>query len=220
MSVFFSSSSDTYIAAGLMWQMGESLMSALFTGWLNWCRNFDSHWWFHFCSSHQLTFQLIIKRWEIRPLPRWLLSHRCHQPRNNNLTFQDEETTSTCEFNGCTVKTAQKLPVTLYQSFDASVHQPRGTHYWTLHIDDCEPSRSSCPWHKKSTVLLPLCFNISPVVRVCHRHAPKARSSPLHVTLSHQSQSRARTAIKIERDLPSAWTSSLSWTAQFQLKLL
>ena len=61
-------------------------------------------------------------------------------------------------------------------------------------------------------------------LRVCHRHArlplcpPKARSSPLHVTLSHQSQSRARTAIKIERDLPSAWRSSLSWTAQFQLK--
>ena len=39
---------------GLIWQMGESMMSPLVTGWLIGCRNFDRNWWFHFFSSHQL----------------------------------------------------------------------------------------------------------------------------------------------------------------------
>ena len=97
MSVFSPASSDTDVAPRLIWQMYESMMSPLVTGWLIRCRNFDRNWWFHFFSSHQLTLHLLVNRWEIRSFSRWLL-HRCQQHRNNCLTLQNEETTTTCEF--------------------------------------------------------------------------------------------------------------------------
>ena len=87
MSVFSPSSSDTYIAPRLIWKVCEAMISALFTGWFTGCRNFDGNWWFHFFSSHQLAFQLLINWWEIHRIPRWLVNHRCQQLRNNHLAL-------------------------------------------------------------------------------------------------------------------------------------
>ena len=42
------------------------------------------------------------------------------------------------EGDNCTIKTAQTLLANLDECFDASIHQPRGTQYWSLHIDNCE----------------------------------------------------------------------------------
>ena len=76
-------------APRLIWQVSESMMSPLVTGWLIGCRNFDRNWWFHFFSSHHFTLHLLVSRWEIRSF------HRCQQNQNNNLTLQNEETTTT-----------------------------------------------------------------------------------------------------------------------------
>ena len=84
---------------GLIWQVREAMMSARFTGWLTWCRNFDGNWWCHLFSCHQLAFQLFISWWKIHRIPRWLVNHWCQQMRDDHLALQKEETTSTCEFN-------------------------------------------------------------------------------------------------------------------------
>ena len=131
MSVFSPTSSDTDVAPGLIWQMGESMMSPLVTGWLIGCWNFDRNWWFHHFSSHQL--HLLVNSFH-----RWLLIHKCQQHRNNSLTLQNEATTTTCEFNSRTVESAQNLLTSLDECFDASVHQPRDTQNWSLHVDNCE----------------------------------------------------------------------------------
>ena len=114
------------------------MMSPLFTGWLTWSQNYDRLWRWHLFSSHQFTLHLLVNRWEIKGFSRWLFIHKCQQHRNNNLTLQNEKTTTTCEFNSRTVESAQNLLTSLDECFDASVHQPGDTQKWSLHINECE----------------------------------------------------------------------------------
>ena len=129
-------------------------MSPLVTGWLTGCRNF---WWFHFFSFHQFTLHLLVNRWEIRSFHRWLLIHRCQQHQNSSLTLENEETTTTCEFNSRTVESAQNLLASLDECFDAFVHQLRDTQNWSLHINDCEA-------HSKFFALTPEVYSPRTVV--------------------------------------------------------
>ena len=109
MSVLSPTSSDPDVAPRLVWQVCESVMSPLFTGWLTWCPNFDRNWRWHLFSSRQFTLHLRVSRREIKSFSRWLIIHRYQQHRNSGLTLQNEKTTTTCEFNSRTVRSAQTL---------------------------------------------------------------------------------------------------------------
>ena len=145
MSVFSPTSSDTDVAPRLIRQVCESMMSPLVTGWLIGCPNFDRNWWFNFFSSHQFTLHLLVNCWDIRSFSRWLLIHNCQQHRNNNLTLQNEKTTTMCGFNsGPSNRRRICLPAWMNVSMPLSINRV------TLRIGrftstTVKPTRSSSP---------------------------------------------------------------------------
>ena len=50
----------------LIWQVCESVLFPLFTGWLPRCWDFDCNWRWHLFSSNQFTLQLFINKCKIR----------------------------------------------------------------------------------------------------------------------------------------------------------
>ena len=172
------------------------MMSPLVTGWLTGCRNFDRNWWLHF--SRPINSHSISSSTGIRSFSRWLFIHRCH-----NLTLQNEKTTTTCEFNSRTVESAQNLFTSFDERFDASVHQPRDTQNWSLHINDCEA-------HSKFFALTPEVYGPRIVVfqQLTSRGLERG-TWPI----------RQRSVCEVVRPTDMLGRRSTPpWTAQFQLK--
>ena len=146
MSVFSPASSDTDVA--------QSMMSPLVTGWLIVVPELRSQ----LVLPHLLvpsTLHLLVNRWEIRSFSHWLLIHKCQQHRNNSLTMQNEETTTTCEFESRTVESAQNLRASLDECFGLMSINIEILRIGRFTSTTVKPTRSSSPWHRKSTVFVP-----------------------------------------------------------------